>query len=528
LCCGQRDWQRSCCLRLAGVVMTVTLGGAGPVRGIRRLAWMRRRGVVVALAAAVVLVCAWLLAGTGLAPAAASVRAAALRVHWGRAVEVPGLGALNAGGNARVLSVSCWRAGDCAAGGFYTDSGGRQQAFVVNESNGVWGTAEEVPGAAALNTGGIAQVLSLACTPHGYCAAGGYYNDSKENQQAFVVSETGGRWGTAREVPGTGKLNVGGQAQVDSVSCASAGDCAAGGYYQTPLQQGVPRGQDSQAFVVSERHGRWSKAEEVPGMAALSPPPFQVNYVDSMSCRSAGNCTAGGAWHAGPNGGTGGVGSGGFVLGEVDGRWHRLVLPRNGGGVGSVSCWRAGDCVAAGENFVETETNGRWGTARRFPATTAPFSSDGGIRSVSCPSAGYCTAAGFLGYDLSDQAPPDGGFVISQRHGRWGKVQDLAGLAGSGSLIGSLSCASAGNCGAGGSYADGTDQYANLLYGGLVVGERNGRWAAAEVPPGLAALNLGGNSQVNQVSCPSASNCVVGGFYTDAAGHTQAFVDGSR
>jgi hypothetical protein len=63
----------------------------------------------------------------------------------------------------------------------------------------------------------------------------------------------------------------------------------------------------------------------------------------------------------------------------------------------------------------------------------------------------------------------------------------------------------------------------------MVAGERNGRWTAAEVPPGLAALNLGagnGNAGVNSVSCPAAWSCAAGGFYTDASGHTQAFVDG--
>src|SRR5258708_14644721 len=147
--------------------MRVTASRARAGAGNLRRGSMRRPGVVRMLAAAVVLVCAGLMSAVGLVPAVASVRAAALRVHWGRAVEVRGLGKLNAGGNARVLSVLCWRPGDCAAGGFYTDSGGHQQAFVVDESNGVWGTAEEVPGAAALNTGGIAQVLSLACTPRG-------------------------------------------------------------------------------------------------------------------------------------------------------------------------------------------------------------------------------------------------------------------------------------------------------------------------------------------------------------------------
>ena len=46
-----------------------------------------------------------------------------------------------------------------------------------------------------------------------------------------MADERNGRWGTAIEVPGLGALNTGGPAGVNSVSCASAGSCAAGGDY---------------------------------------------------------------------------------------------------------------------------------------------------------------------------------------------------------------------------------------------------------------------------------------------------------
>ena len=45
----------------------------------------------------------------------------------------PGKGALNAGGNAQVLSVPCPAAGNCAAGGYYHDSSHHLQGFVVSQ-----------------------------------------------------------------------------------------------------------------------------------------------------------------------------------------------------------------------------------------------------------------------------------------------------------------------------------------------------------------------------------------------------------
>jgi len=122
--------------------------------------------------------------------AAARARAAASGGTWGTAEEVPGTATLNKDGDADVLSVSCARAGDCSAGGSYRDASFRLQAFVAGEARGTWGTAEEVPGTAALNTGGDAQVLSVSCARAGDCSAGGFYRDASGNRQAFVVNET--------------------------------------------------------------------------------------------------------------------------------------------------------------------------------------------------------------------------------------------------------------------------------------------------------------------------------------------------
>lgn len=63
-----------------------------------------------------------------------------------------------------------------------------------------WGDAIEVPGTAALNTGS-AQVMSLPCPSAGNCAAVGTYSTGADTGQAFVVSEVDGSWGDAIQVP---------------------------------------------------------------------------------------------------------------------------------------------------------------------------------------------------------------------------------------------------------------------------------------------------------------------------------------
>ena len=54
------------------------------------------------------------------------------------------------------------------------------------------------------------------------------------------VVTPGGAWGTAREVAGA--LNSGENAGVLSVSCRSAGDCSAGGFYADGMCDGLPDG----------------------------------------------------------------------------------------------------------------------------------------------------------------------------------------------------------------------------------------------------------------------------------------------
>jgi hypothetical protein len=292
--------------------------------------------------------------------AAAPARAVASGGAWRQAEQVPGLAALNVGGDARVKSVSCARPGNCGAGGSYVDGSGHDQGFVVNEKAGVWGRAEEVPGLAALNAGGSATVTSVSCPAPGACAAGGVYIDSSGFQsgvQAFVVSETAGVWGQAEEVPGLAALNTTGHAEVTSVSCARPGGCDAGGDYTQ-----APSGQ--QGFVVSEKDGVWGRAEEIPGLAALRTGRFAS--VLSLSCARPGDCGAGGSYEE-----TSLVVQG-FVVSDTHGVWRRAeevpglaALNMNGDAtISAVSCTAPGECSAGGfyedasgfQGFVVKET----------------------------------------------------------------------------------------------------------------------------------------------------------------------------
>ncbi len=465
---------------------------------------MRRSRGALAAAAAFAAGCA--LVATAAGPASAATQ------PWRSAREVPGFAALNTGNDAVLDTVSCGAPGDCAAGGYYFTKAGSQQAFVVTETGGSWGKAQEVPGTAKLNAGGSAIVNSVSCAARGDCVAGGYYSPAAGVNEAFVATETSGTWGKAQEVPGTAKLNVGEGATVNVVSCAKPGDCSAGGDYANSSLNEEP-------FVVSETSGKWGTAEEVPGIATLN--TGRVSEVLSLSCAAPGDCTAVGQYEYGSEDATEA-----FVAAEAGGTWGDAEeLPdvanlATGGtsNVTSVSCVKPGDCVTGGhyetaneavEAFVSDETNGTWGRPQEVPGTAAL--NTGGtawLETVSCTAPGECSAGGFY-YSAPSVAQS---FVVDETNGVWGSAEEVPGTAtlntGSYGGIYGLSCWSPGNCSADGSFSN-----VSAGISVFVVNETGGTWGTAEPVPGLAALNVGGDAAGYQMSCAARGGCATGGFY---------------
>jgi hypothetical protein len=343
---------------------------------------------------------------------------------WGTAEIVPGTDAANVGDDAAVSSVSCTAVGDCTAGGSYDTGpwsykvAPAYEGFVVDETNGVWGAAHSVP-----RPSGVASsvVKSVSCASAGNCAAVEMdYTSRNEDaappvrSQAFVIDETGGVWGSATEVPGTAALNVGDDASAESVSCTAVGDCSMGGYYD--IGKAGAATVDLQAFVANETGGKWGAARAVPGLAALN--AGKNAQVTSLSCASPGNCAAGGTYA----GNSTALAQEAFIVNETHGTWGKAEeVPGTAPGaakyesqVTSVSCASAGNCSAGGYDddsgmipsaetakaFVIDETGGTWGTAHEVPGMTA-INTRGyltGVSSVSCVSATDCAAGGSYGY----------------------------------------------------------------------------------------------------------------------------------
>ena len=407
-------------------------------------------------------------------------------IAWRTQSEVAG--SLNTGGNAVIHSVSCSSARNCVAGGYYTDSSGNTQAFVVSEAAGVWGTPSEV--------GDDAQIDSVSCSSARNCAAGGQYRDGSGHSQAFVIDEVMGVWGTMSEV--TGSLNTGGDAWIRSVSCSSAANCAAGGFY-------TDGSGNTQAFVVSEAAGVWGTPSEVAG--ALNAGGWA--WIPSVSCPAHGYCAAGGFYTDGSGN------TQAFVVSEAAGVWgtrSEVAASLNTDGVAaidSVSCSSHGNCAAGGyyegdsghsQAFVVSEAAGVWGTARKV-AGTLNNGDDTGISSISCSSVGNCGAGG----QYRDDSGQIQAFVVSEVAGVWGTARKVAGSlnVGGNAWINSVSCSADGNCAAGGFYKDGSGDTQALVV------------SREMVPPSYAAtFSANGGSGTMSAETESVPTALTGNAFT--------------
>jgi hypothetical protein len=391
-----------------------------------------------------------------------------------------------------VSLVSCPSAGDCAAAGASLGSG---QGFVVNQVRGRWGEGHLVT--AGFGGGLPADISSLSCPSAGNCAAGGSAGDA-----AFVVSQVRGVWREPRQVAG----NLPGQPHfITSLSCGTPGNCTAGGAV------GVSDG-TTQAFLVSERHGRWGAAFEVPGLARLD--VGQNSTASLISCPSAGNCAASGVYTA--HGVRGSAEP--FLVIQRGGQWGRAFgvagnLRARSIEIGSLSCAAAGDCVAAGyyipanghkRPFLVTESNGDRGSAFPVPGLAA-LSSRGvaTLNTVSCASPGNCAGGG----RYTDAAGNTQAFVVTERGGLWGRAMRLPGLAAldAGGLaeVTSVSCPAPGDCVAVGHFMA-RDTTTSSIERPFADSQRNGRWGQVVQIRGLPGGAAGG---LQTVSCASASDC---------------------
>jgi hypothetical protein len=446
---------------------------------------------------------------------------------WGYDLVVPGILSLTGGlSSASIASVSCPAEGSCAVAGGYEDASHHHESFVDAETNQIWGSAIEVPGTAALNVNNYGSASAISCPAAGTCVVGGSYEDAAYADQAYVATETSGVWASAIEVPGTAALNAAGYAGVGTISCPQAGYCTLGGYFYLSSDYTL------QAFVATEAAGVWSAAIAVPGIEALNVSSADAEPLDGASfanlfCDAPGSCTADGDF-------VNALGQvNGYVATETAGVWADAqavpglaALGASGSDLDALSCWAAAHCALGGS--VDTATGRQamvlnllgpsLGDATEVPGAAAL--NPGGtarVNALACASDATCVAVG----TATDAHGDVIGLLATSSDATWspaGLIADLLAqanadsnsrAAGTDPSVTAMSCPATGDCLAGGAYSDGAGSLQPF-----VDVELDGTWGPPEPLAGMRALNTGGVASVSSVSCASVGDCTVGGYFT--------------
>ena len=231
---------------------------------------------------------------------------------------------------------------------------------------------------------------------------------------AAATAEPGGTWGVAEQINAT--MDKAAYPGIGSLSCTAAGDCT-----------GI-----SARYAVTEKNGVWSAAQIIPGTpGAIRPHPV-------IECTSPGNCVVAGGYATGKSTYRA------FTAAQVNGTWRKAQLMSDRALSGRVSdvattlsCPTAGNCTAAGEYttksgtgaFTVAEVRGRWMAARTLPGIARFAGAKSGsatVTSLSCPAVGYCAVAGSYRNTATKATTA---FVASERSGNWAAARQIPGLA---------------------------------------------------------------------------------------------------
>ena len=385
-------------------------------------------------------------------------------------------------------------------------------------------TSITLPSNAALNSG-VGTPVEF-CTSAGNCELLNTYGINGI-QALYAQVETSGTWQNPTQL--SLPANSIGNASLSVLTCISAGNCEAVGTYAT-LNTYLP-------FAITETNGIWGTGVELGFPVNSGPNNFQVPSNVMLSCASLGNCLVVITYSTPQESSDGITATEPFAITETNGTWgtavelspplNALTSPQDSY-LWGFTCSSAGNCEAVGtyqtnatlnttEPFAITETNGTWGTGVELSLPTNASTSQYALylSNLTCSSAGNCEAIGT--YQTNATSNPTEPFAITETNGTWGTGVELSqpanSFVGFASLSG-LTCTSAGNCEAIGNY-----QTNATTYEPFAITETNGTWGTAvELSPPANASSLSQSfAYLSNFTCSSAGNCeAVGNYQTNA------------
>jgi hypothetical protein len=174
------------------------------------------------------------------------------------------------------------------------------------------------------------------------------------------------------------------------------------------------------------------------------------------------------------------------------------------------------------QGLLLNEVSGTWQPGIEAPLPLGAASNPNvSLNSVSCPSAGNCSAVGSYTTTISSETL---GLYLDEVSGTWEPghgTSPLPAAVNPNVTFTSVSCSSAGNCSTVGHYTDISGNVQGVLFNDV-----SGTWQTATpaaLPPGAASNPA---VSLTSVSCVSAGNCSAVGNYTDSSGNVQGLLLG--
>jgi len=182
--------------------------------------------------------------------------------------------------------LSCRSAGNCTAVGGYADRHDDQWGVIFTEHDGTWnrGAKAPAPANAGLNAAPANSfenpLASVSCATASNCAAIGWYVDKSHHRHGLLLTERNGTWRASElALPAGAPRNA--TVQLSSITCASRGNCVAIGDYASSGR--------THGLIVVERGGKWTRGIKAALPANASRKPH--TFLNSVSCASAKRCT---------------------------------------------------------------------------------------------------------------------------------------------------------------------------------------------------------------------------------------------
>ena len=321
-----------------------------------------------------------------------------------------------------VDSVSCRSTTACVTVGQGFPSGRHAYALLAYVWNGTSWTRQPVPPPASSS---VRELTAVSCFSAVQCTAVGYYQPSPGTGFLPLAEHlAGGSWQLETVPPPPSATET----ALDGVSCPAPNWCMAVGVdYSTSAAAEVWNGTS------------W---------ASVPTPPVgnSSTTLNKVSCTSASSCIAVGQSNDAD-------GTEAAVAESWNGTsWTLQQLPTLAGNdnfLGGVSCSSATACTAVGE-YIPTPTGNAKPLAVRWNGTawaTQSFPAGTSLVAVSCPAAASCTAAGTAGID--DAGPPQ---IFHWNGSGWHIVTTPVPAGSLGASLYGISCLRSGYCAAVGGY----------------------------------------------------------------------------